>query len=283
MKNKKNKKKKIIIISILLIGLGIWLWPSGKKENGDSLLPQGGDTMTSNGEISTKGEVCWLPFPDYSNTTKFTEQKDEKSGTFLAMYGIEGSDKSEEINDFYKTKALSEGWELDSEMFMDGARILMFSKGKDYSLQVSASYADGTTQLTIACSGLSQEEKENPYDSAKAVSPISGLNTAFHNDFKAVLESIFGGVKLTSVSSDKYYEELSYIVKRQIVEEDAQKTRDELQEKGYETTSTSAGSDKYQYDFSKEVLGKEYDDIGLSIWLAEEGSYQQKVRVIIYK
>jgi len=278
----KEKTKKIAIIIVLVLLFGIWVWLSGKKGDGDDSSLWGGDT-TSNGEVSTKGEVCWLPFPDYPNMTKFTEQKDEKAGTFLAMYAIEGSDRAEEISDFYKTEASSEGWDLDSEMLIEAARILIFSKGKDYSLQISAGYSEGGTQFTIACSGPSQEDKENPYDSAREVSPVSGLNTALHNDFKAVLDSVFGGAKLTSVSSDKYYEELKYIVKRQITEEDAHETRDKLQEKGYETTSTSGGSDRYDYDFSKEILGEEYDDIGLAIWLAEEGSYQQRIRVILYK
>ena len=284
MEKKKDRKKIIIIFSILSIGIVVWFWLNGNKGNGDGLdLGGGEDATTSNGEIATKGEACWLPLPSYPNMIKFTEQKDEKAGNFFAMYGIEGSDKAEEIKDFYNTKALADGWELDNEMFMEESWILIFSKGKDYSLQVSVGYSEGSTQLTIACSGPSQEEKENPYDSAKEVKSIPGLNTTFHNDFKAVLDSVFGGAKLTSAGSDKYSEDLDYIVKRQIIEEDAQETRDKLQEKGYETTSTSAGSDRYDYDFSKEVLGKEYDDISLTVRLAEEGSYQQKVRFVIYK
>ncbi len=129
-----------------------------------------------------------------------------------------------------------------------------------------------------------EEEEENPYNSAKEVNPASDLNAAFHNDFKAVLDLTFGGAKLTKASSDKWVEDLSYIVKRKITEEDARKIKDLFEEKGYETTSTSAGADKYSYDFSKEVLGKEYDDINVSIWLEEgEGTHQQKVWVTIYK
>jgi len=132
--------------------------------------------------------------------------------------------------------------------------------------------------------GTSEEEKENPYDSAKEVKPASDLNAAFHNDFKAVLDLTFGGAKLTEASSDKWLEDFSYIVKRKITEEDAQKIKDLFEEKGYETTSTSAGADKYSYDFSKEVLGEKYDDINVRIWLEEgEGIHQQEVRVSVYK
>ncbi len=129
-----------------------------------------------------------------------------------------------------------------------------------------------------------EEEGENPYNSAKEVKPASDLNAAFHNDFKAVLDLTFGGAKLTKASSDKWVEDFSYIVKRKITEEDAQKVRDLFEEKGYETTSTSAKADKYSYDFSKEVLGEEYDDINVSIWLEEgEWTHQQEVWASIYK
>jgi len=284
-KDTKNTKKiAIIVIVIVLIGIGAWFLLGGKKGTGNGLVPWGGDgagTSTSNGEISTKGEICWLPLPDYPNMTKFMEQKDEKSGNALAMYSIEGLDKAEEIKDLYKTNALAEGWELDSEMLMQEAWILDFSKGKDYSLQISVGYSEGGTQLTIACSGPSTVEKENPYDSAKEVKPASSLGTTLHNDFKAVFDSIFGGTKLTSASSDKWSESLSYIVKREITEEDAWEIKDSLEGKGYETTSTSAGSDRYDYDFSKEILGEKHDDIRVLIWLREDK--QQKISVSIYK
>ena len=279
----KNKNIGIIIVLILLIGIGAWVLLGGKKGAEDGLVPSGGDTTTPNGEVLTEGEVCWLPLPNYPNMIKFMEQKDEKAGSVLAMYSIEGLDKAEEIKDFYNTKALSEGWELDSETFIGEAWILAFSKGKDYSLQVSVGYSEGGTQMTLACSGPSQVEKENPYDSAKEVKTSSDLNAAFHNDFRAVLNSIFGGVKLTSASSDKWSEDIAYIVKRQITEEDAQEIKDLLEEKGYETTSSRAEVDKYRYDFSKEVLGKKYDDINLTVWLVEEGGHQQKVSVSVYK
>ncbi len=105
----------------------------------------------------------------------------------------------------------------------------------------------------------------------------------FHADFKAVFDSIFGGAKLTKAASDKWMEELGYVVKREITEEDAQSTKDLLEEKGYERISTSAKADKYNYDFSKEVLGKEYEDINVGIWIEGEGSYQQKISIYIYK
>lgn len=282
IKDTKNTKKiAIIVVLIVLVGIGIWSLLGGEKGNGNGngILPWGGDTSTPNGEISTKGEMCWLPLPDYPNMTKFMEQKDEKSGNALAMYSIEGLDKAEEIKDFYKTNALAEGWELDSEMLMQEAWILAFLKGTDYSLQVSVGYIEGATQLTIACSGPSTVEKENPYDSAQEVRPASSLSTALHNDVKAVFDSTFGGTKLTKASSDKWGEDLTYIVKRQITEEDAWAIKDSLEGKGYETTSTSAGSDKYDFDFSKEILGTEYDDIRVLMYLADS----QKILVSLYR
>ncbi len=273
------KNLAIIVVIIALIGIGAWALLGGKKGDGDGLVPWGGDTTTPNGEVSTEGELCWLPLPKYPKMTKFMEQRDEKSGSVLAMYSIEGLDKAEEIKNFYKTKALSEGWELDSEILMEEAWILAFSKGKDYSLQVSVGYSEGNTQLTLDCSGPSTVEKENPYDSAKEVKPASNLGTALHNDVKAVFDSIFGGTKLTKASSDKWSEYLTYIVKRQITEEDAWAIKDSLEEKGYEIVSTSAGSDKYDYDFSKEILGTEYDEIRVLIYLTDT----QKISVSTYK
>lgn len=128
-----------------------------------------------------------------------------------------------------------------------------------------------------------KKEEENPYDSAKEVKPASALNTEFHNDFKAVLGSVFGGAKLKTASSDKYSEELDYIVKREITEEDAQEIKDLLEEKEYETTSSSAEADEYAYEFSKEVLGEEYKNINVRIWLEGEGRYQQRVSISVYK
>jgi hypothetical protein len=276
---KNTKKTAIIVILIVLLGIGAWVLLGGKKGAGNGGFLPGGGTTTPNGEILTKGEVCWLPLPDYPKMTKFMEQRDEKSGSVLAMYIIEGSDKAEEIKDFYKTNALAEGWELDSEMLMQEAWILAFSKGRDYSLQVSVGYSEGGTQLTIACSGPSTVEKENPYDSAQEVKPASSLGTALHNDSKAVFDSIFGGTKLTKASSDKWSESLSYIVKRQITEEDAWAIKDSLEGKGYETTSASAGADKYDYDFSKEILGTKYDEIRVLIYLTDT----QKILVSTYK
>ena len=282
IKDTKNTKKiAIIVVLIVLVGIGVWTLLGGEKGNGNGngLIPWGGDTSTSNGEISTKGEMCWLPLPDYPNMTKFMEQIDEKSGNALAMYSIAGLDKAEEIKDLYKTNALAEGWDLDSEMLMQEAWILAFSKGTDYSIQVSVGYSEGGTQLTLACSGPSTVEKENPYDLAKEVRPASSLGTALHNDVKAVFDSIFGGTKLTKASSDKWSEDLTYIVKRQITEEDAWAIKDSLEEKGYEIVSTSAGSDKYDYDFSKEILGTEYDEIRVLIYLTDT----QKISVSTYK
>ena len=282
-KKKKNKKTAIIAAVIVLLGIGVWFLLSGGKGDGNGTITGGSDSATPSGEIQTKGEVCWLPLPSYPGMIKFMEQIDEKRGDVLAMYNIEGADKTEEIKDFYKARALSDGWGIDSEMFVESAWTLSFSKGTDYSLQISVGCSNGSTQLSLACSGPSSEEKENPYDSAKEVKSSTDLNTAFHNDFQSVLDSVFGGAKLTSASSDKYSECLSYIVKRQIVEEDTQSVRDALEESGYKTTSTNAEFDKYRYDFSKEVLGEEYDDINLTIWLAEEGNRQQKISIDIYK
>jgi len=276
----------IVVILILAIGIGAWFLLSGRKGDEDGGIvgeEEEEEEEEEEDEILTKGEVCGIPLPEYAKMTKIMEQKDEMTGSVFVMYGIEGSDRTEEIKDFYKTKTLAEGWKSESEMFMSGAWILAFSKGKDYSLQVSVSYMEGATQLMLDCKMPSKEEKENPYDSAKEVKPASDLGTAFHNDFKEVLDSTFGGAKLTSASSDKYFEELNYIVKRKITEEDAQEMRELLEEKEYETTSTSAGVDKYNYGFSKEVLGKEYDDINVKVWLEEEGSRQQKVSVSVYK
>jgi hypothetical protein len=215
--------------------------------------------------------------------TKFIEQKDEKAGTFFAMYGIQELNKAEEIKDFYKTKAAEEGWTLGSDMFMEQTWILDFSKGQDYSLQVSVGYMDNSTQLSLSCSGPGTEEKENPYDSVSQVNPGSSLGNALHNDFKAVFNSIFGGAKLTRASSDKWVEELTYIVKRQTTEQDAQQIRSLLEQRGYGVTSSSSRTDKYNYTFSKEILGEEYDDINVTIWLTEEGSTQQKITVSVYK
>ena len=199
------------------------------------------------------------------------------------MYFIEGSDRTAEIIDFYKTKLVAEGWTLESEMSYGEISVLEFSKGKNYRLTLTTSYADGVTNLTLIYEAPTEEELKGPYDSASEVNPASDLNSAFHNDFKAVLVSVFGGAKLTSSSSDKYYEELDYIVKRKVSKEDAQQVRVLLEAKEYITTSTKAETNVYRYDFSKEKLGQTYEDMDVDIWLEEEGSRQQKVSITIYK
>ncbi|GAG41600.1 unnamed protein product, partial [marine sediment metagenome] len=204
-------------------------------------------------------------------------------GTCSVMYYIEGPDRTTEIMGFYKTKLAAAGWKLDQEGVMAGMQIVTFSKGKDYSLEVGAGYSEGVTTFWLNYKGPTEEELKGPYDSASDVDPASELNSAFHDDFEAVLTSIFGGAKLTSSSSDKYYEELDYIVKRKVSKEDAQQVRVLLEAKGYVTTSTKAETNVYRYDFSKEMLGQTYEDMDVDIWLEEEGSRQQKVSVTVYK
>jgi hypothetical protein len=272
------EKKNIVIILVIIIAIvGIGIWLTSKKEAEESVFPW------EKGEGPTEGEVYGILVPQYSGMTKWMEEKDEETGRYSVMYNIEGTDKSEEIKEFYKENLLSEGWSLDSEMTLEGVSILEFSKGKDYKLTVSISYGEEATMLVLDYEWPTEEELKGPYELASEVEPASGLNTEFHNDFKAVLESIFEGAKLKSASSDKYFEELDYIVKREITEEDAQEIRNLLEEKGYEATSTSAEIDAYEYRFSKEVLGEEYDDINVTVWLEGEGSHQQEVSVSVYK
>jgi hypothetical protein len=312
---KSNNIVIIVIVLIVVIGIGIWIVMSKK---GGEVTPtqtceelggiccttgqtcQGGTFMNSSNcknlccvggscvgtEVTppvTEGEINGIPLPKYAGMTKIMEQRDEEAGDFSMMYGIEGADKTEEIKDFYKTKLVTEGWKLDSETFLEGSWMLAFSKGEDYSLQVTIGYSEDATQLVLTYDGPSKAAEENPYDSATEVAPASELNTAFHNDFKAVLESVFGGSKLTSSSSTEGWEDLDYIAKRKITAEDAQRMKDLLEAKGYTTISSKAGSDKYDYTFSKEVSGTKYEDIEIDIWLAGEGSNQQKVSITVYK
>jgi len=199
------------------------------------------------------------------------------------MYLIEGIDRTEEIKNFYKAKLAAEGWTLDNEMSYGEISILEFSKGKNYRLTLSISYADGITNLTLVYEAQTAEELKGPYESAFEVSPASDLAAAFHNDFEAVFEAIFGGAKLTSSSSKTSWEDFDYIVKRVIIAEDARQIKDLLEEKGYEATSTSAEADKYRYEFSKEMLGETYDNISMRIYLGETGSTQQKIIITVYK
>lgn len=285
----------IVIILIVVIGVGVWAVMSSQKENEEGTTPtstteEEEGTAEEEGEAKeeetmTEGKIDGIPLPEYPKTTKIMEQRSEEAGDFLVMYSIEGIDRAEEIKDFYKTKLAAEGWKLDSETFIEEGWMLTFSKGEDYSLQIAVGYDEDekVTHLTLTYDGPSTEEKENPYDSAKEVEPVSELNTAFHNDFKAVFDSVFGGSKLTSAESTESWEEIDYIVKRKITEEDAQEIKDLLEEKGYETISSKAGNDKYDYVFSKEVLEKEYEDIEVDVWLMEEGNNQQKVLIDIYK
>ncbi len=123
------------------------------------------------------------------------------------------------------------------------------------------------------------------YEPAKAVKPASsGINSALHDDFKAVFDSVFGGSKLVSASSEKVWEDFEYIVKTPIKEQDAEDIRSSLEEKGYETVSSSAKADKYSYTFSKEISGKEYDSIQMTIWLeAAREALLQKITITVYK
>lgn len=285
------KKKNIIIIIIVivliaLVGIGGCIWWGGRK------VAEKIEDITSPGEEEEKKEeeedeeeekIYGILFPKYPGMTKFMEERNEEAGTYSVMYYIEGPDRTEEIKNFYKTKLTAEGWKLEKEELIMGMWMLTFSKGENYSIQVGAGYSEGVTQFWLNYEGPSEEEKENPYDSASEVDPASDLNAAFHDDFKAVLESIFGGAKLTSASSDEYWEELAYIVKRKITKEDAQQVRNLLEEKDYVTTSTKAETDVYRYDFSKEMLEETYEDISVDVWLEEEGSHQQKVLITVYK
>ena len=286
------KKKNIIIIIIVvvlivLVGVGGLIWWGGKKvvekvrEYEETTIPLG--EQEEEEEEEEEEEVYGIPLPRYPNMTKFMEEKDKETESFSVMYFIEGPDRTAEIIDFYKTKLAAEGWILESEMSFGEISVLEFSKGENYRLTLTTSYADGITNLTLVYQAPSEEELKGPYDSASEVNPSSDLNTAFHNDFKAVLAAVFGGAKLTSASSDKYYEEFTYIVKRIITKADAQQVRVLLEGKGYVTTSTRAEADKYRYEFSKEMLGESYDGISMRIYLEETGSTQQKVLITVYK
>ena len=286
------KKKNIIIIVIVivlivLLGIGGCIWWGGRKvvekvkefEQG----AVGPGEQEEEEEEEEEGEICGIPFQKYPNMTKFMEEKDEEAGTCGVMYYIEGPDRTEEIKNFYKTKLAAAGWKIESEEVIMEMLLLTFSKGENYSLEVGAVYGKGITQFWFSYEGPGTKAEENPYDSVSSVDPASDLNSAFHNDFKSVLVSIFGGAKLTSSSSDKYSEDLDYIVKRIITKEDAQQVRALLEAKGYVTTSTKAETNVYRYDFSKEMLGETYDDINVDVRLEEEGSRQQKVSISIYK
>lgn len=283
------KKKNIIIIVIVmvlivLLGIGGCIWWGGRKVvEKVKEFEQGTVAPGEQEEEEEEGEIYGIPLPIYPNMTKFMEEKNEEAGIYSVMYYIEGPDRTEEIKNFYKTKLAAEGWKLDKEEFIAGMWILTFSKGENYSLQVGTGYSEGITQFWFNYEGPGTKAEENPYDSASEVDSSSDLNTAFHNDFKAVLISVFGGAKLTSSSSDKYYEELDYIVKRKISKEDAQQVRVLLEAKGYVTTSTKSETNVYRYDFSKEMLGQMYEDMDVDIWLEEEGSHQQKVSITVYK
>ncbi|MBZ9577677.1 hypothetical protein KJA13_01425 [Patescibacteria group bacterium] len=266
----------VVVVLIVLVGSLIWWW-GGKEE---TTIPLGEQEEE---EEEEEEEVYGIPLPKYPNMTKFMEEKDKETESFSVMYFIEGPDRTAEIIDFYKTKLAAEGWTLDSEMSFGEMSILEFSKGKNYKLTLTTSYADGITNLTLVYEAPTEEELKGPYDSASEVEPASDLNAAFHDDFKAVLVSVFGGAKLTSASSDKYYEEFAYIVKRKITKADAQQVRVSLDGKGYETTSTKAETDVYKYKFSKEMLGETYKEISVRIYLEEEGSRQQKVLITVYK
>lgn len=288
------KKKNIIIIVIVivlivLLGIGgcIW-WGSRKaaekvKEFEQGTVGPGEQEEEEEEKEEEEGEICGIPFPKYPNMTKFMEERDEEAGTCSVMYYIEGPDRTAEIKDFYKTKLVAAGWKLDEEGILAGMLLLTFSKGENYSLEVGAGYSEGVTQFWFSYEGPGTKAEENPYDSASSVDPASNLNTAFHNDFKSVLTSVFGGAKLTSSSSDKYDEELTYIVKRKVSKEDAQQVKVLLEAKGYVTTSSRAETNVYRYDFSKEMLGQMYEDMDVNIWLEEEGSRQQKISITIYK
>jgi hypothetical protein len=129
----------------------------------------------------------------------------------------------------------------------------------------------------------SESEEGNPYDEATTISPTSEIAIALNDDLSTIFETVFEGSKLTTNTSNEGYEILDYVVARVITAEDAEQIKSLLREKGYKATYSDASSEVYNYRFTATILGKEYDNITATIYLAEEDSYNsQKITVMLY-
>ena len=124
----------------------------------------------------------------------------------------------------------------------------------------------------------------NTYDEATAVDPTSEIGIALNTNFSTIFETVFGGSKLITVASDESYETLGYVVARVITVEDAKQIKNLLEAEEYETTSSNAGTDTYNYQFTATILGEEYENILVTIYLGEESDYNfQRISVMLYK
>ncbi len=281
----------VVVILIVLVGIGVLFWWGSRKVKDiifgtevvekikEKAEEEGYEISFGEEEEASEGEIYGNPLPQYSNMVKMMEEKEKATGNFVAQYMIEGKNKTSEIKSFYKEELPKQGWSLDDESMMGGQYFLKFSK-EGASLNVVTAFSADTTNLTLVYEAA--EKKENPYDKAEEVIPMADICVVFDNNFRPILEEIFdGNVKLIDTASGDLME-LEYITNRQITQEDARDIKNSLQDKDYVMEGSDSSSEKYHFDFSKTMEGKEYNDIDIEIYLTDEGKNRQKVRFEVW-
>jgi cytoskeletal protein RodZ len=104
--------------------------------------------------------------------------------------------------------------------------------------------SDGTT--TTSSSSLTDD-----YSTSKDLTPADSFGKGINNDIKPILSSMYGGAKLSTVSSSADGASLYYLTKQATQVADGDKISAELQGKGYKQDSATSSGDGYVISLSK--------------------------------
>ena len=237
---------------------------------------------SATGEIVGEMEKADIPIPEFSVMEEVMSEK-KKGENFKVMYSINRPEEGA-VKDFYENN-LSEDWSLDKQQTVSGQTMYSFTKGDNYELDVvvmgagmapsmNAMNAEGNTALVLEYSAPYQED---PYPNAVNVTPTSETGEKYNDDMMAVFESVFGGSKLVDAGSGGDATSLDYVVKRPITQEDATRIRQNLEEKGYNTTDVSKTKNEASYDFKKTYGEK--TNVNMEINVGEFVGDTQKIEV----
>lgn len=131
-----------------------------------------------------------------------------------------------------------------------------------------------------------EEEAEDPYEEAEAITPIDERNVVMHEDLSPVLEEVFNQEAKLIDSGDITV--LTYVVSREITPDDVMEIRDLLAQKGYKTERSETKDGFYDLNVSitEEVLEEKYGgDFGgslyIQVWTNERG--EENAQMVILK
>ncbi len=125
------------------------------------------------------------------------------------------------------------------------------------------------------------EEKDDPYEVAEEVAPMSDRNVAMDKDLREIFEEVFGEDPKLTESGEILA--LSYVVNRNITSDDVSEVKDMLEDAehgDYEVVGTESQENEYELNLSAEIEGEEYNNnIYIRLFTDEEGEKSQRIEV----